>query len=78
MAEKYRRLLQAHYPRPSSCVTFKVNPDCAAFCKENNIALPELPSRDLIGLRAACARVAYMSGVEEQIEQIYLSMSMQY
>ena len=33
--------------------------------------LPELPSRDLIGLRAACARVAHMSGAAEQIDQIY-------
>jgi hypothetical protein len=34
--------------------------------------LPELPSsRDLIGLRAACARVANMSGAAEQIDQIY-------
>ena len=43
-----------------SChLSFKVA-DCAAFCKENGsygTALPELPSRDLIGLRAACARV---------------------
>jgi hypothetical protein len=73
MAEKVRYLLQRHYRPPATCVTFKVNPDCAAFCKENDIALPELPSRDLIGLRAACARVAHMSGVAEQIRQIYLS-----
>ena len=57
-------------------VTFKVHPDCAAFCKENNIALPELlpllPSPDLINLRAACTRVAHMSGVAEQIRHIYL------
>ena len=63
-------------------VTFKVHPDCVAFCKENNIALPELlplllPSPDLISLRAACARVAHtMSGVAEQIRQIYLSVEM--
>jgi hypothetical protein len=63
MAEEVRDLLQRCSPRPATCVTFKVNPDCAAFCKENDIALPELPSRILIGLRAACARVAHMSGV---------------
>ena len=34
--------------------------------------LPKLPSRDLIGLHAACARVANMSGTAEQIDQIYL------
>jgi hypothetical protein len=33
--------------------------------------LLEMPSRDLIGLRAACARVANMSGAAEQIDQIY-------
>ena len=32
MAESYRHALQLHCPRPASCVTFKVNPDCAAFC----------------------------------------------
>jgi hypothetical protein len=67
MAEEVRRVLQRQYPRPATCVTFKVNSDCVAFCKENDIALPELPSRDLIGLRAACARVAHMSGVAEQL-----------
>jgi hypothetical protein len=35
------------------------------------VALPELPSRDLIALRAACARVANMSGAAEQIDKIY-------
>jgi len=70
MAENEREVLGALFPRPASCVTFKVDPDCAAFCKENGTALPELPSRDLIGLRAACARVAHMSGAAEQIGQI--------
>ena len=44
-----------------------------AFCKEKGTALPELPSRDLVGFRAAssCARVAHMSGAAEQIDQIY-------
>ena len=45
MPEKGRRALQALSPRPATCVTFKVDPDCAAFCKENGTALPELPSR---------------------------------
>ena len=71
MAENERRVLCALYPRPATCVTFKVDPDCAAFCKENGTALPELPSRDLIGLRATCARVAHMSGAAEQIDQIF-------
>lgn len=71
MAENERRALQALIPRPATCVTFKVDSDCAAFCKEKGTALPDLPSRDLIGLRAACARVAHMSGAAEQIDQIY-------
>ena len=71
MAENERRVLRALSPRPATCVTFKVDPDCAAFCKENGTALPELPSRDLIGLRAACARVANMSGAAEQVDRIY-------
>ena len=71
MAENERRVLRALSPRPATCVTFKVDPDCAAFCKENDSELPELPSRDLLALRAACARVANMSGAAEQIDQIY-------
>ena len=71
MAENERRVLRALSPRPATCIAFKVDPDCAAFCKENGIALPEFPSRDLIGLRAACARVAHISGAAEQIDQIY-------
>ena len=46
------------------------------FVKRITFALPELlpllPSPDLINLRAACARVAHMSGVAEQIRHIYL------
>jgi hypothetical protein len=70
MAEKMRRVLQRIAPRPATCVTFKVDPDCESFCKENDIALPELPSRDLIYIHAACAQIAHMSGFAEQIEQI--------
>ena len=66
MAENERDVLRMTLPRPPTCVTFKVDPDCAAFCKENGTVLPELASRDLIGLRAACARVAHMSGAAEQ------------
>jgi len=71
MAENEREALLTSIPRPATHVTFKVDPDCVAFCKEDGMALPELPSRDLIGLRAACARVANMSGAAEQIDQIY-------
>ena len=71
MAENERDVLRMTHPRPATCVTLKVDPDCAAFCKENGMELPELPSRDLIGLRAACARVANLSGAAEQIDQIY-------
>ena len=71
MAENEREVLLMSCPRPATRVTFKVDPDCEVFCKENGMELPELPSRDLIGLRAACARVANMSGAAEQIDQIY-------
>ena len=74
MAESERRVLRALSPRPATCVTFKVDPNCAAFCKANDTELPELPSRDLIGLRAACARVAHMSGAAEQIDQLWHMM----
>ena len=70
MAENEHDVLRTTLPRPPTCVTFKVDPDRAAFCKDNGMELPELPSRDLIGLRASCARVANMSAAE-QIEQIY-------
>ena len=68
------KLKWAEEPDPDDAdedVTLKVGPDCGAFCKENGMELPELPSRDLIGLRAACARVANISGAAEQFEQIY-------
>ena len=70
MAENEREALLGTSPRPATRVTFKVDPDCATSCKEKGTALPELPSRDLIVLRAACARVAHMSGAAEQIDQI--------
>ena len=71
VAENEREVLLNTLPRPAARVTFKVDPDCVAFCKENGLELPELPSRGLIDLRAACARVANMSGAAEQIDQIY-------
>ena len=63
--------MQLYSPIPRKCVTFKVNPDCAALCEEKGVPLPELPSRGLIGLRAACARVAHMSGAAEQDDEIH-------
>ena len=71
MAENEREVLLNTSSPPAARVTFKVDPDCAALCKENDSELPELPSRDLLALRAACARVAHMSGAAEQIDQIY-------
>ena len=70
VAEEERALRYTPTPLPK-CVTFKVNPDCAAYCKDKGVALPELPSRGLIGLRAACARVAHMSGAAEKDEEIH-------
>lgn len=63
-------LLRMLSPPPPEYVTFSVDPDWAAHCEKNNIPLPTLPSRDLIAIRAACARVANMSGAAEQIDQI--------
>jgi hypothetical protein len=71
MAENKRDVLRWIHPYPRTRVTFKVDPECAAYCKENVMALPELPSQDLIALRAACARVANMSGAAEQADKIY-------
>jgi hypothetical protein len=52
MAENERDVLRSTLPRPLTRVTFKVDQDCAVSCKENGMELLELPSRDLIGLRA--------------------------
>ena len=47
-------------------VAWEVNPP-----KEGNIIpLPSLPDPGLIAIRAACARVAHLSGTAEQAEQL--------
>ena len=69
--ERWRRSLELHSPPPRKCVTFEVSPDCVALCEEKGVPLPELPSRGLIGLRAACVRVAHMSGAAEQDDEIH-------
>jgi hypothetical protein len=71
MAERYRHGLMLIFPRPKNTVTFKVSPECEALCKEKGVELPQLPSRGLIGLRAACARVAHMSGAAEHDEEFH-------
>ncbi|KAF7315021.1 hypothetical protein MIND_00016300 [Mycena indigotica] len=47
-------------------VTFTVDPTLVDICKELNQAVPELPSPVLLAIRAACCRVANLSGALEQ------------
>ncbi|KAF7315027.1 hypothetical protein MIND_00016900 [Mycena indigotica] len=47
-------------------VTFTVDPTLVDTCKELNQAVPELPSPVLLAIRAACCRVANLSGALEQ------------
>lgn len=51
-------------------VTFRVDPDVAAACIAKNIDPPSLPSPSLLAIRAACSRVAHMSGAAEHVDQI--------
>ncbi|KAJ6556459.1 hypothetical protein B0H19DRAFT_1152648 [Mycena capillaripes] len=51
-------------------VTFRVDPDMVVACTASNTDLPALPSPSLLAIRAACSRVAHMSGAAEQIDQI--------
>ncbi|KAF8345054.1 hypothetical protein F5887DRAFT_1197645 [Amanita rubescens] len=56
-----------------SYVTFKVEPSAAAAAEAMNKRLM-LPDQDLIAIRAACARVANLSGAAEQANQIIRDM----
>ncbi|KAJ7083336.1 hypothetical protein B0H15DRAFT_889211 [Mycena belliarum] len=51
-------------------VTFRVDPDMVTACTASETDLPALPSPSLLAIRAACSRVAHMSGAAEQVEQI--------
>ncbi|KAJ7094063.1 hypothetical protein B0H15DRAFT_799075 [Mycena belliarum] len=55
---------------PSERVTFQVDPAVVARCVANGKEPPALPSPALLAIRAACSRVAHMSGAAEQIDQI--------
>ncbi|KAF5359876.1 hypothetical protein D9756_003615 [Leucocoprinus leucothites] len=55
-------------PIPSR-ITFSVDPEAAAAAEAVNKELM-LPDRSLIAIRAACARVANLSGAAEQADQI--------
>ncbi|KAJ6514889.1 hypothetical protein C8R47DRAFT_1181805 [Mycena vitilis] len=50
-------------------VTFQVDPAMVAACADNGVAPPALPSPSLLAIRAACSRVAHMSGAAEQVNQ---------
>ncbi|KAF9479922.1 hypothetical protein BDN70DRAFT_993093 [Pholiota conissans] len=64
--------------RPPKTVKFKIDPALVAEWNTNPpkdeqgtiIPLPSLPDPNLIAIRAACARVAHLSGAAEQAEQI--------
>ncbi|KAJ6600881.1 hypothetical protein B0H10DRAFT_2082558 [Mycena sp. CBHHK59/15] len=58
-------------PEPRRRVTFQVDPAIVAKCQATGIPMPALPSPALIAIRAACARVAHMSGAAEQFNQIF-------
>ncbi|KAK7021198.1 hypothetical protein R3P38DRAFT_3543321 [Favolaschia claudopus] len=57
-------------PAPPRRVTFAVDPDVAAVCKAQGKDAPQLPSPALLAVRAACSRVAHISGAVEQADQI--------
>ncbi|KAJ7269741.1 hypothetical protein C8J57DRAFT_1323001 [Mycena rebaudengoi] len=55
---------------PPERVTFKVDPKLEAECLAATTQPPSLPSPSLLAVRAACCRVAHLSGAAEQIDQI--------
>ncbi|KAJ7066908.1 hypothetical protein B0H15DRAFT_947151 [Mycena belliarum] len=55
---------------PPPRVTFRVDPELVAACRAKTTNPPALPSPSLLAIRAACSRVAQMSGAAEQIDQI--------
>ncbi|KAJ7019353.1 hypothetical protein C8F04DRAFT_1147936 [Mycena alexandri] len=55
---------------PPARVTFRVDPDVVAACTAKGTKPPKLPSPALLAVRAACSRVAHMSGAAEQYDQI--------
>jgi len=61
----------ASSPPPRRRVKFEVAPEVVAACHVKGIPVPELPSRQLLAVRAACSRVAHKSGAAEQIDQIF-------
>ena len=63
-------LRRYNYPVPTpSRVTFSVEPSAAAAAAAVNKTLA-LPDPVLIAIRAACARVAHLSGAAEQADRI--------
>ncbi len=56
--------------KPQEQVTFTVPDDVIRKCKANGKPVPALPDPDLIGLHAACARVAHLSGAAEYFDRL--------
>ncbi len=65
-AETFFHLLH----KPPRRVVLKVDPAAVEYCLANGHPVPELPDSRLIAIRAACARVAHLSGAAEHIEEI--------
>ncbi|KAG5647348.1 hypothetical protein DXG03_000416 [Asterophora parasitica] len=55
---------------PHRRITFTVDPAVVETCRRNNKPVPALPSLILLAMRAACSRVAHMSGAVEQMERV--------
>lgn len=51
-------------------VTFRVNPDVEEACAKKKKPVPALPNRQLLAIRAACSRVAHISGAIEKADEI--------
>lgn len=58
-------------PKPYRRVVFQVDPAIVARCQAKGIPAPALPNPALIALRAACARVAHISGAVKLFDQIF-------
>ncbi|KAJ7761707.1 hypothetical protein B0H16DRAFT_1809794 [Mycena metata] len=55
---------------PPKRVTFRVDPAVVAACDSAGTKPPKLPSPALLAIRAACSRVAHVSGAAKQFDQI--------
>jgi hypothetical protein len=59
---------------PLERVTFRANPEVEEACVKKNKPVPALPNQQLLTIRAACSRVAHLSGAAEQADKILREM----